>query len=140
MQNEFIENAWPCHVPDRSLDDPHLLFDLTETIGKIKTEDAWKKGDRNAITLLKTPSMRILLVALKSPASLNFHHSGNLASVQVLDGSVDFQTGNNVVLLKKGGLVTLHKNVEHTLVAKEESTILLTIAVCPADPGIKEDK
>jgi quercetin dioxygenase-like cupin family protein len=134
MKNEFIENAWPCHVPDRSLDDPFLLFDLTQTIGKIKQEDAWKKGDRNAITLLKNPCMRIVLIALKSPANISFHHCGHLASVQVLEGSVNSQTGNNVTLLKKGGLVTLHKKVEHTLIAKEESVILLTIAVCPPDP------
>jgi len=51
MKNEFIENAWPCHVPDRSPDSPFLFFNLTETIGKIKQEDAWDKGDRNVILL-----------------------------------------------------------------------------------------
>ena len=134
MKNEFIEKNWPCHVPDRSLDDPFLLFDLTETIGKIKEEDAWKKGDRNAITLMKSPFMRVVLIALKSLAYISLHHFGNLASIQVLEGELNFQTGNEVAPLKKGGLVTLHKKVGHTLVAKEASVILLTIAVCPDDP------
>ena len=134
MKNEFIENAWPSHVPDRFLDDPFLLFDISETTGKIKEEDAWKKGDRNAITLLKNPCMRVVLIALKSRAIISFHHSGNLASVQVLEGAANFQSGSNDTLLKKGGLLTLHNDVEHTLVAKEESVVLLTIAMCPADP------
>jgi len=82
MGNEFIENAWPLHVPDRLLDGPFLFFDILQTIGKIKEEDA---------------------------------------------------TGNNLTL-EKGGLLTLHKSVEHTLCAKEESVILLTIAVCLVDP------
>ncbi len=133
MRNEFIENAWPCHVPDRSLDGAFLLFDLTETIGKIKEEDAWKKGDRNAITLMKSACMRIVLIVLRKPANISFHNSGNLASVQVLEGALNFQTGNNVSPLKKGCLLTLHKNVEHTLVAEADSVILLTIVVCPAN-------
>jgi quercetin dioxygenase-like cupin family protein len=75
MKNEFIENDWPCHVPDRSLDEPFLL-----------------------------------------------------------QGSANFHSRNNITLLQRGDLLTLHKNVEHTLTANEGSVILLTIAVCPADP------
>ncbi len=134
MKSEFIEKAWPCHIPERSLDDPLLLFSFTEIIGKIKNEDAWKKGDRNAITLLKNPCMRIVLIALKNAAEINFHYSGNLASVQTLEGAVNFQTANDTSLLKKGGLLTLHEQVEHTLTALVESVILLTIVVCPANP------
>jgi quercetin dioxygenase-like cupin family protein len=134
MKNEFIENDWPCHVPDRSLDEPFLLFSLTETFEKIKTEAPWTNGDRNAITLMKSASMRVVLIALKSHANINFHHSGNPSSVQVLQGSANFHSRNNITLLQRGDLLTLHKNVEHTLTANEESVILLTIDVCPADP------
>lgn len=133
MNNEFIEHAWPAHVPDRSLDAPSLLFDIFQTIGKIKEEDAWKNGDRNAITLLKTPCMRVVLIVLKSHAKISFHHSGHVASVQVLEGEIELQSVNDGTC-KKGGLLTLHRNVEHSLAAIEESSVLLTIAVCSADP------
>jgi len=134
MKNEFIENDWPCHVPDRSLDEPFLLFGLTETVEKIKTENPWKKGDRNAITLMKNACMRVVLIALKSHANISFHHFGNPSSVQILQGSANFHSRNSITPLQQGGLLTIHENVEHTLTANEESVILLTIAMCPADP------
>jgi quercetin dioxygenase-like cupin family protein len=133
MKTEFKEDTYPCHVPDRLLDDYLLTFDFPAIIAKVKNEDAWKKGDRNAITLLKSSNLRIVLIALKDQAEINFHHSGNLASVQLLEGFVNFKTENNTVILKKGSLLTFHDKVEHTMIAGEESVILLTISVCPAN-------
>jgi quercetin dioxygenase-like cupin family protein len=132
MKNELIENAYPCHVPDRLLDGQLLLFNFPEIIKKIKNEDAWKRGDRNAITLLKSASMRIVIVALHEMAEISFHQSGNTISVQLLEGYLNFQTANQSVLLKKGSLLTLHEAMKHTLIAMDESVILLTIAICPA--------
>ena len=131
MKNEFNETVWPCHVPDRMMDEPFLVFDFVEITKRIKSEAPWAKGDRNALTLLKNPSMSIVLIALKSPAEINFHHSGKLASVQILEGSVNFIMNENTALLKKGGFLTLHEQIEHRLVALEESVILLTMTVHP---------
>jgi quercetin dioxygenase-like cupin family protein len=133
MKNNFRETTYPCHVPDRSLNNQILFFDLPEITGRVKNEDAWKKGDRNAITLLKSSSMRIVLIALKDLAEINFRHSGNFISIQVLDGTAHFKMENKAVILPKGSLVTLHDDIGHTLIAMEESVILLSIAICP--PG-----
>jgi quercetin dioxygenase-like cupin family protein len=131
MKAEFIENAWPIHVPDRKMDEPFLLFNIVEIAKKIKEETAWKIGDRNALTLIKNSFMTVVLISLKPPAEINFHHSGKMASVQVMEGSVNFKTNNVTTLLKTGVFLTLHEQVEHLLIAIEESVILLTMTIYP---------
>jgi quercetin dioxygenase-like cupin family protein len=132
MKTDFNENAWPCHVPDRKMDEPFLLFDFAEITKTVKAEEAWKNGDRNALTLLKNSYMTVVLISLKSSAKINFHHSGKLASIQILEGAVNFKTNNNTSLLKTGGFLAIHEQVEHILIALVESVILLTMTAYPA--------
>jgi quercetin dioxygenase-like cupin family protein len=129
MDNAFIENGYPCHVPDRVMDGPFLNFDLYEVIGKIKQEDTWKKGERNAITLLKNSYMRIVLIALHQQMEISFHQSDKVMSLQLIEGKINFKTGDESLMLQKGSLLILHDDVQHTLSAIEETTFLLTIAV-----------
>ena len=133
MKSNFVENAWPCHVPDRKMDEPFLVFDLAQIVKTIKAEAAWHNGDRNAMTLLKNSNMSVVLISLKSNAEINFHHTGKMASVQILKGSVHFKTNNHTALLKTGGFLTLHEQVDHMLTALEESEILLTMTTIPAE-------
>jgi quercetin dioxygenase-like cupin family protein len=128
-----IENILSLHIPERLLDASILNFDLQEVIEKIKQEDPWKRGERNAITLQKSKCMRIVLIALHAQKEVNFHQSGNLVSVQIIEGKVDFQTENQSVIFKKGCLLTFHENIKHSLKAVEDSVFLLTIAVCPVN-------
>jgi quercetin dioxygenase-like cupin family protein len=132
MKSNFAEKAWPCHVPERKMDDPFLVFDFTQIVKTIKAEAAWLLGDRNAMTLLKNSNMSVVLISLKSHAEINFHHAGKMASVQILEGSVHFKTNNHNALLKTGGFLTLHEQVEHILIAAEESVILLTMTTSSA--------
>ena len=127
MKNEMIRTALSFHTPDRLMDNQLLVFDLPEIISKIKEETTWKMGKRNAITLLKSAYMRIVLIALHEETELNFQQSGNLISAQIIEGKVIFQS----VILKKGSLLTLHEGLKHTLLAVKESVILLTFAISP---------
>ena len=45
---------------EHSLADPMLFFDLTEQVRSIKLEKQWKTEGRDAITLVKTSSLRIV--------------------------------------------------------------------------------
>ena len=133
MKNESIENALSFHIPDRLLDGPLLTFDLPEVIKKIKQEQTWKMGERNAITLMKSSYMRIVLIALHEQTEMNFLQSGNVISIQLIEGKLNFQTEKQSAMLRKGGLLTLHEDMKHTLIAIEESVFLLTVSICPAD-------
>jgi len=48
--------------------------------------------------------------------------------VQVLDGEVVFNTQENSIVLRKGEMIALHRNVPHSVAATKESVFLLTVS------------
>ncbi len=113
---------------DRILDAPLVQIDLNEKIQVIKKEEAWQKSDRNAMTIYKTNGMRIVLVALHKNAELATHTASGILCVQVLEGEITFTTQDQAVHLSKGNMVTLHKDLPHSVMAVQESVFLLTLA------------
>src|SRR5678816_1390471 len=69
---------------ERSLDRPVMTFDLPAIIADLKQEPTWRTARRNAITLLKQPRFRIVLVVLQGRGRGRFssdgqprHHTGS---------------------------------------------------------------
>lgn len=127
MKNKTMRTNFSPDNDGRELDGPLLIFDLPELIKKIKQEDSWENGQRNAITLLKSDNMRLVLIALRAGEEIDFRQSDNLISLQLLEGDSEFRTVNKTVDLKQGNLLTLHENIEHSLIANSETIFLLTI-------------
>jgi quercetin dioxygenase-like cupin family protein len=112
----------------RLMDAPVVPMNVPEFIRQIKEEPAWKKSDRNAITIYKTNGMRIVLIALHEDAVMEKHTTNGVVSVQVLDGEVVFNTQENSIVLRKGEMIALHRNVPHSVAATKESVFLLTVS------------
>ncbi|MEO6948815.1 MAG: cupin domain-containing protein [Ginsengibacter sp.] len=110
---------------DRILDAPLVNIDLKEFLTTIKSETAWKEKDRNAITVYKTPGLRIVLIALHKDAELPRHKAEGIISVQVLDGEIKFGTDDAEVDLKSGQMIALHKGLYHSVKATKECVFLL---------------
>ncbi len=113
---------------DRPIDAPLMIIDLPSLIEQLKTEDAWSKNDRNAITAFKTGEMRIVIVALHENAEMAPHQAGGVLSIQVLEGKINFVAGGESVDVYKGQIVTLHEGISHSVKAIEEAVFILTIA------------
>jgi len=113
---------------NRMVDAPMVSIDLNLFTEQIKTEEIWKSSDRNAITVFKTDTMSIVLIALHKNAELKKHTAAGLISVQVLEGQIMFTTDELAVELNKGQMITLHEHIPHAVLAKEESIFLLTLA------------
>jgi len=128
-----LQSIFSFRTPDRIMDKSLLTFSLPDLLKKIKLEKAWKTSSKNAITLSKNPSMKVVLVALHDRAELNFHGSGNIISAQIIEGSLLFKTDKHTTVLKKGSLLTCHECMSHTLLAIEESAVLLTILATSGD-------
>jgi quercetin dioxygenase-like cupin family protein len=112
----------------RLLDATLVSIDITDFIKQIKSEPAWDKSDRNAMTVYKTDGMSIVLVALHEDAVMARHKADGIISVQVLEGKINFITDGQSVELEKGQMIALHKGEPHSVAAIKESVFLLTLA------------
>ena len=120
MQEKFNEATQNRPQGERPIDSPLLLLNLPALTKQIKEEEAWGKNDRNAITVFKTTGMNIVLIALHAHAELKTHTAPGTISVQVLDGTIKFNTTDESLEIKTGQLLTLHAGVSHSVLAVEE--------------------
>jgi quercetin dioxygenase-like cupin family protein len=111
----------------RLMDAPLVTIDVPEFIRQVKSEPAWEKNDRNAMTIYKTEGMRIVLIALHEDAVMEKHTTNGIISVQVLDGEINFNSEGLSVPLKKDQIIALHRNIPHSIAAVKESVFLLTV-------------
>jgi quercetin dioxygenase-like cupin family protein len=112
---------------EHSVAEPLLSFDLAEMVRSLKLEKQWKTEDRDAITLIKTSSLRIVLMVLHAGTTMEEHVTDGPISAQLLSGSVEFKIRNNTTHLKSSSLLSLAGGIPHSVRAIEESVLLLTV-------------
>lgn len=127
MEEKFNEATPQRPDGDRLIDAPLVTIDLPAFMEQIKNESSWKDSDRNSITVFKTNGLRLVLIALHKGAELARHTANGIISVQVLEGQIRFNTDQQSVGLNKGQVLTLHKGIPHSVLAKEETVFLLTL-------------
>lgn len=129
MENKSNE-ATP-HRPEgnRTLDDSLVTMNLNHLMEQVRNEPSWKNSDRNSITIFKSDTMRIVLIGLHKGAELKTHTANGIISVQALEGHIQFTAAPKTVELQKGQMLALHKGIPHSVIALEESSFLLTLAM-----------
>jgi quercetin dioxygenase-like cupin family protein len=114
---------------ERELDAAMLTMDLPRLMSQIKEEQAYKNGDRTAITIFKSAEMRIVLVALHKGTEMKTHTAPGVISVQVLEGEITFSTEEKSAERSVGQMLALHAGIPHSVKAKEDSIFLLTLSL-----------
>jgi hypothetical protein len=66
---------------------PLLHMRIGEQVEHLKQEPTWRTGDRNAITLTKGSTVRVVLIVLKKGATLHDHWVGGPITIQAISGS-----------------------------------------------------
>lgn len=107
-------------------------FKLSSEIAQMKQDESWEKSGRSSRTLIKVGAMRLVLNAMKAGTEIKTHHANGPISVHCIEGKLKFSTEEKSVTLQKGDLLTLEELVKHSVEAVEETTFLLTVALCPA--------
>ena len=110
----------------RILDAPFLTYDLQDVLARLKQEEAWKRSDRNSITLNMGAGLRAVVVALHQGALIKQDKAEHPISVHVLEGEMEFLTEAGSAVLEKGELLTLRKGIPHSVEARKECAFLLT--------------
>jgi quercetin dioxygenase-like cupin family protein len=114
---------------ERVLSAQLVEMNLENFINQLKSEKAWKESDRNAVTIFKSETMRIVLLGFHENAILKEHKANGKISVQVIEGKINFSTEQDNVVLEKGQMIALQDNIVHKVVALKESFFLLTLAM-----------
>jgi quercetin dioxygenase-like cupin family protein len=114
--------------PARQLAGAVLSFDLMGEIASLQQEESWRRGDRNARTLVEEPGLRVVLTVLRGGARIREHRTDRWVTIQTLQGYIRVETPDETVDLLPGRLVTLRPGVPHDVDAIELSAFLLTIA------------
>lgn len=120
---------------ERSLDRQVMTFDLPAIVADLKHEPTWRTARRNAITLLKQPGLRIVLVALQGDTEVASHRTDSPVTIQGLEGRIGVRVGVDEFVLGPSQLLTLRPGLEHAVRAQGESVFLLTLASEVAHPA-----
>ena len=113
--------------PDRPAPTPLVHFQIDEQVERLKQEPAWRSGSRNAITLTKEPTLRLVLMLLGKGTTLHEHQAAGPLTLHVLSGLVSFRTADGTEQVQPGEVVVLEAAVEHEVEALEESACLLSL-------------
>lgn len=107
-------------------------IDISGELKKIHARNA----EVSSTTVLKTDTLRVVLMVLKSGAKLQEHHADGRLILQVLEGEINFDAENARYKLKAGMLASVEARVPHAVAALNDAVLLLTIAW----PGPEEAK
>ena len=79
-------------------------------------------------TLLRTPTMRVVLFGFAEGQELTEHTSTQQALVQILSGECEFSLSGKPHNLKAGGLVYMPPHLPHAVRATKQFSMLLTLS------------
>jgi quercetin dioxygenase-like cupin family protein len=114
----------------RVLDAPYVVTDVTASLHQLMNEDGWEQTDCNGITLFKTDNITTVLICMHTGSRIGENSIDGTVTLQVMEGEVELTANNEVVTLHAGQIVMLHHEVTHSLLATEETVVLLTNHVC----------
>ena len=127
---EHIQTA--AKVQPRARRQPHPpardgSFDLHLEIDRLRASSEYREHGHSAHTLIKTPTLRIVLVALARGRHLGEHSVGEPISIQVLDGRIRVDLPGRPVDHGTSRLMSLESGVAHDICALTNTAFLMTL-------------
>jgi quercetin dioxygenase-like cupin family protein len=123
----IMADEWKARL-DRPVTVPLLHVGLADQLDRLRQESTWRTSGRNAITLTKEPTLRLVLMLLGKGTKMPEHQAAGPLTLHVLSGSMAFRAGDRTEEIGSGELIVLESAIGHELEALEESACLLTLA------------
>jgi len=82
---------------------------------------------------------RVVLFAFRAGQQLKEHKTSSQILVHVLEGQITFATASNSVEVHEGMIIQLEANLEHSLIAKTDAVVLLTLTPSPAQHSLQKE-
>ncbi len=109
------------------LRDPIGHFNLADVELHLRSEPAFITEGHSAVTLVKYPDLRVVLLAMRAGARLGEARAEARVSVQTLRGRAMLRLPEGPLDLPAGSLVTLERGMAHDIEAHEDTAVLLTL-------------
>jgi quercetin dioxygenase-like cupin family protein len=122
------ETAGSPQRPARRLAGSALSFDLAHEVATLQQEETWRRGDRNARTLVEESGLRVVLTVLRAGTRIREHRTDGWVTIQTLEGYIRVESTAETLDLVAGRLLALEPSEPHDVAAIEQSAFLLTIA------------
>lgn len=110
------------------LQDPLGHFDLPALERELRRDVALASEGQSAVTLVKYPDLRVVLIALREGGRLVEARTEARISLQTLRGHLELHLPEGALDIPAGHLVTLEGGTEFTIQALTESALLLTLS------------
>jgi quercetin dioxygenase-like cupin family protein len=111
----------------RPLAAPLSVVRVGNAADRLRGEEPYRHGDRNAVTLVKDGSLRVQLVALKAGSRLHENDPEGSLSVQVLEGRATVTVEDGSERLGEGSLAVVAAGHRWEVVAEDDSLLLLQL-------------
>lgn len=107
--------------------DHGATFDLAAVARELRAEERYLREGQTARTLIRTPDLRIVVIALRSGKTISEHHASVTAAVQTLSGHIRLQLPERSVHVPAGQLLVMGAGLVHDVYAETDSAFLLTL-------------
>lgn len=112
---------------DRVLTGPLIAFSIADELNTLKQEAEWISGVRNSVTIANTPSLGLVLTAIRKDATVCGHAVEGSVTLQVVSGAIRFTAAGETRELAAGDVIAIDRGVAHDVQASADSALLLTI-------------
>ncbi len=121
---------------DRLNNDGEKIYGIANLPGVIESfpPNPDRKARHRANILVKTDTIRVVLVTMLKDGELQEHSAPGPITVQVLKGAIDFTVGDESHVMEEGDLISLAPGVRHAVHGIEDGAFLLTIGVMTREP------
>ena len=116
------------YLQNHQLSGDALLLDVERESQEVLTAASEAGVKHAAKTLIKDGPLRLIILGFMSGASLREHRAGGPVSIQVLTGTAEIATPGGTQTVVPGSTLVLAADVAHSVTAKTDAVLLLTIA------------
>jgi quercetin dioxygenase-like cupin family protein len=113
---------------ERPMHGPLQSCDLEAEVSRLRGEEEWQRGRRNAITLRKGGGLNLVLLVMKAGDRLEEHAAPGPISLVVREGRIRFATKESSVEAGSGMLLACDAGVRHVVEALDDAVCLLSVA------------
>ena len=115
----------------RTLNRPLSSFELAEGIRRLRAEQEYVDGDRNALTLAKVGSFRLVLVAFRAGAAFDEGDQRGTTALQVIQGGLAVRVGEDSLELRESEIAVIGAGHPWSASALADGAMLIHLAWPP---------